>query len=150
MSIQLAQCWLPGLRPFPMPKYKYIFEIKYTEAILSNSTRKLLGFEISKMLTGLKNKFTASFIIILGTLSFPMPKTSSLPWIEYRLVTDSRRGSRILQGRVSNPSERGTVPPIILTHVTGTKQFFGLRRNSWRQAVVRHLELCQIPYNKFL
>jgi len=26
--------------------------------------------------------------------------------------------------------------PIILTHVTGTKQFFGLRRNSWRQAVV--------------
>jgi len=37
-------------------------------------------------------------------------------------------------------------PPIILTHVTGTKQFFGLRRNSWRQAVVRHLELCQIPY----
>jgi len=37
-------------------------------------------------------------------------------------------------------------PPIILTHVTGTKQFFGLRRNNWRQAVVRHLELCQIPY----
>ena len=37
-------------------------------------------------------------------------------------------------------------PPIILTHVTGTKHFFGLRRNSWRQAVVRHLELCQIPY----
>ena len=37
-------------------------------------------------------------------------------------------------------------PPIILTHVTGTKQFFGLRRNSSRQAVVRHLELCQIPY----
>ena len=38
--------------------------------------------------------------------------------------------------------------PIILTHVTGTKQFFGLRRNSWRQAVIRHLELhvCQIPY----
>jgi len=58
------------------------------------------------------------------------------------------RGSGILQGRVSNPSERGTAapPPIILTHVTGTKQFFGHRRNSWRQAVVRHLELCQIPY----
>jgi len=37
-------------------------------------------------------------------------------------------------------------PPIILTHVTGTKQFFGHGRNSWRQAVVRHLELCQIPY----
>jgi len=24
--------------PFPMLKYKYIFQIKYTEAILSNST----------------------------------------------------------------------------------------------------------------
>ena len=66
----------------------------------------------------------------------------------------TRGGSRILQRRVSNPSERGTggrapkvehfpgilyfqifrTPPIILTHVTGTKQFFGFRRNSWRQA----------------
>jgi len=31
-------------------KYKYIFQIKYTEAILSNSTRKLLWFEIAEML----------------------------------------------------------------------------------------------------
>jgi len=35
--------------PFPMLKYKYILEIKYKEAILSNSTRKLLRFEIRKM-----------------------------------------------------------------------------------------------------
>jgi len=35
--------------PFPMLKYKYIFQIKYTEAILSKSTRKLLWFEITKM-----------------------------------------------------------------------------------------------------
>jgi len=42
--------------PFPMLKYKYIFQIKYTEAILSNSTRKLLWFEITKMLIAvLKN-----------------------------------------------------------------------------------------------
>jgi len=33
-----------------MLKYKYIFQMKYTEAILSNSTRKLLWFEITKML----------------------------------------------------------------------------------------------------
>jgi len=32
---------------FPMLKYKYIFQIKYTKAILSNST--LFRFEISKM-----------------------------------------------------------------------------------------------------
>jgi len=67
--------------------------------------------------------------------------------IDINKTIKHRRGSRILQGQVSNPSERGTAPPpISLTHVTGTKQFFGLRRNSWRQAVVRHLELCQILY----
>jgi len=42
---------------FPLLKYKYIFQIEYTEAILSNGTRKLLGlwFKISKMLTQFKN-----------------------------------------------------------------------------------------------
>jgi len=40
-----------------MLKYKYIFPIKYTEAILSDSTRKLLWFEITKMwIAVLKNK----------------------------------------------------------------------------------------------
>ena len=34
-----------------MLKYKYFFQMKCTEAILSNSTRKLLRFEITKMLT---------------------------------------------------------------------------------------------------
>jgi len=58
--------------PFPMVKYKYIFQIKHTEAILSNSTRKLLWFEITKMLiAALKNKFIVLLIIIFGTLSFP-------------------------------------------------------------------------------
>ena len=42
-------------RSFPMLKYKYIFQIRYTVAILSNSTRKMLWFEITKMLiAGLK------------------------------------------------------------------------------------------------
>jgi len=36
--IQLAQCWFAGLAIFSLLKYKYIFQIKYTEAILSNST----------------------------------------------------------------------------------------------------------------
>jgi len=36
--------------PFPILKYKYIFHIKYTEAFLSNSTRKLLWCEVTKML----------------------------------------------------------------------------------------------------
>ena len=45
--------------------------MKYTEADLSNSTQKLLWFEITKMLIAvLRNKFFVSFIIIFSTLSF--------------------------------------------------------------------------------
>jgi len=41
-----------------MLKYKYIFQIKYTEAILSNSTRKLLWFKnYENADCSLKNKF---------------------------------------------------------------------------------------------
>ena len=59
---------------FPVLKYQYIFRIKYTEAILSNSTRKLLRFEISNMLTAvLKDKFIVLLVLMFGTLSFPMP-----------------------------------------------------------------------------
>jgi len=58
--------------PFPTLKYKYIFHVKYTEAILSDSTRKLLLFQIGKMLIAvLKNQFIVLFIITFGTLSFP-------------------------------------------------------------------------------
>ena len=50
---------------FPMLKYKYIFQIKCTEAILSNSTRKLLLFEIAKIPNcSLKNNSIVSFIMI--------------------------------------------------------------------------------------
>jgi len=56
-----------------MLKYEHIFLIKCTEAILSNSTRKLLWFEIGKMLIAvLKSKFIVLFIMIFGTLSFPI------------------------------------------------------------------------------
>ena len=48
-------------------------QIKYTEAILPDSTLKLLWFEISKMLIAVKkNKLIVLFIIIFGTLSFPI------------------------------------------------------------------------------
>jgi len=57
-----------------MQKYQYIFQTKYTEAILSNSTRKLLWFEITKMLIAviMKNLLCHLNIIIFGTLSFPV------------------------------------------------------------------------------
>jgi len=59
--------------PFPTLKYLYFLQIKYTKAILSNRTRRLLWSEITKMLIAVsEKKFTVSFIIIFGTLSFPM------------------------------------------------------------------------------
>jgi len=54
-----------------MLKYENIFKIKYTEAILSNNTWKLLWFEITEMLIAvLKIEFIVLFIIIFGTVSF--------------------------------------------------------------------------------
>ena len=41
------------------------------EEIISSSNRKLLWFEISKI-SQLKNKFIVLFIIIFGTLSYPI------------------------------------------------------------------------------
>jgi len=72
--MELAQCRLPGLAISNAEKLKY-FQIKYMEAIiLSHSILKLLWFEITKMLIAFlrKNSSIVSFIIIFGTLSFPL------------------------------------------------------------------------------
>jgi len=70
---------VPWAGHFPMPKYKYIFQTKYTEAILPDSTRKLLWVEISKMLVAVfKNIFVVLFILIFGILLFPMLSTTPL------------------------------------------------------------------------
>jgi len=50
VCIQLAQCRFPGLAISNSKILVYFFQKKCTEAILSNSTRKLLWFEFSKML----------------------------------------------------------------------------------------------------
>ena len=71
-----------------MLKYKYIF---HTEAILSNSTRKLLWFEITKMLIAvLKNKLMVLLIIIFGTLSFPVPPPRKTYDVRKHAHTDRR------------------------------------------------------------
>jgi len=60
-----------------MLKYKFISQIKYTEAILSNNTRKLLWFQITKLVIAvIKNRFIASFVVIFSTLSFLISGTS--------------------------------------------------------------------------
>jgi len=47
---------VPVRWPFPMLKCKYIFSNKIYDAVLSNSTRKLLWFEITKMLIAVLKK----------------------------------------------------------------------------------------------
>ena len=42
------------------------------KTILSNSTRKLLWFEITKMLIRVLKNCIVQFIILFGTLSFPI------------------------------------------------------------------------------
>jgi len=74
---------------------KYIFQIKYTEAILSksNSTRKLLWFGITKKLIAFKkNKYIVSLIAIFRTLPFPIVRYLSLVFnFSYRFVNKTSR-----------------------------------------------------------
>jgi len=70
--------------PFPVLRYKCINQIKYTEALLSSSTRNLLRFEISKMLIAvLENILVTSFTMIFGTLSRGQGDT----WYQYGVVS---------------------------------------------------------------
>ena len=73
--IQLAQCCFPGLAISNAKIFLILFLIYIF--LLIDSTRKPLWFEITKMLIAvLKNKRIVSFIIIFGTLSFPVAWSS--------------------------------------------------------------------------
>jgi len=80
--------------PFLMLKYKFFFQIKYTEAILSNSTRKLLWFEMNKMLIAvlkinlLRHLLLFSALIYFRSLLRCLARyqllLEKLPWIKDR------------------------------------------------------------------
>ena len=57
VPIQLAQCWFPGLAISNAKLLIYFSKIKYTEAILSNSTRKQLWLEVTEMLIAVKKLY---------------------------------------------------------------------------------------------
>jgi len=85
--IQLPQCSFTGLAI--SSAINIYFQINYTEAILPNSSRKLLWFEITKMLIAvLKNKFTVLSVIIFGTLSFPVGNANIGRFICSKLESD--------------------------------------------------------------
>jgi len=52
-------CW-----PFPMLKYKYLFQIKYMAAILMNQLGNCHGLKLPKCWLQLKNQFIVLFIVI--------------------------------------------------------------------------------------
>jgi len=66
----MAQCSFPSLAwPFPVLKYKYIFQIKYTEAIFIKQHSELLRFEISEMLIAvLRHKIMVLFIVTFDVI----------------------------------------------------------------------------------
>ena len=67
-----------------MLKYKYIFQIKYTEAILSNSTWKLIVWSYQNVDCSLKNEFVL-LIIILGIRSLWAQLADSGAWVYVRM-----------------------------------------------------------------
>ena len=58
---------------FAMIKYKYIFEENIRKQFYQTALEKCYGLKLPKLLIAiLKNKFIVLFIIIFGTLSFPI------------------------------------------------------------------------------
>ena len=59
----------------PKAKCRIIFKEKLSAAILSNSTRKLLWFDVAYISSAaFWNNFIVLFTVIFGTLSFPVSK----------------------------------------------------------------------------
>ena len=91
LPIQLAQCWFPGLA-ISNAKILIYLSNKCTEAILSNSTRKLLWFEITKMQTAvLRNNYRA-MLCICGT---------SHGHVSVRLSVTSRCSTKTAKPRIT-------------------------------------------------
>ena len=68
-----AQCRFPGLAISNAKIRIYFSDKVYGSYSIKQHSQKLLWFEISKMLFAvLKTKFILSFVIISGTLSFPV------------------------------------------------------------------------------
>jgi len=56
-----------------MLKYKYIFQVKYTDQCYQTALGNCYGLKLQKMLTAVFiGKFIVFVIIIFGTLSFPV------------------------------------------------------------------------------
>jgi len=135
--IQLAQCRFPGMAISSAKiLILYVFYILYTEAILLNSTRKLLWFEITKMLIAYTHtRLTALFPGLprwAGTRkqgSFPVRKRTGTLKIwrarEREPIWGSGGGAPSgSRGRAPGQGVRGAKPPWSWRHFTTEESKF--------------------------
>ena len=125
--------------PFPVPKYKYIFQIKYTEAILSNSTRKLIWFEITKMLIAVKKINLLCYLLytFLHTFVPYWRKRLDCPPSSYYYTQFTPPGSTRQNCFVSRrPATANARPPYVTRRYGGTVSWWlAAERRSCRDAV---------------
>ena len=113
------QCCGSLVWPFTMLKYKqFIFRIKYTEAVLSDSTRKLLWFEITELLIAvLKKKIIIYRVIYCNSRHAVVPHTGRsvlgrsfsscrLPRVPVARSWCGRSGAHLLARRMPPPTGR--------------------------------------------
>ena len=110
--------------PFPMLQYKYIFQKKYAKAILSNSTRKLLWFQITEMPIAVKNTIIMSFIIIFCKRSFPIFLYIS-QFIKKTLSTVLKKGGSSCDQQRCRPTFVNTSVSTIQTFAPLKKYYLG-------------------------
>jgi len=73
MPIQLAQYWFPGLAiSCKNISLKYIFQKNTRKQFYQTALGNFYGLKLPKCELQFKNSFIVLFIIIFGTLSFPM------------------------------------------------------------------------------
>jgi len=86
-------CW-----SFPMLNYKYMHfsTNKIQEAILSNSTETVMVRNYQNADCALENEFTVLFVVIFGTLSFPISANN----IAVRVAPKNALGAQLPSGLV--------------------------------------------------
>ena len=102
---------------------EFIFQTKHTEAILSNSTRKLLWFEITEMLTaGLKTRIILRLLFRHVSRAIVLARRRRVPALVGRGVAVRRADATLRSQRlcVSLSDTQHTVRSVCAPHRPGS------------------------------
>ena len=116
-----------------MLKYKYILQIKYTEAILSNSTRTLLWFKISKMLIAVLKiyPFIVSFIYNFRRAFVPCSRMTADR--HFSVATTS-----LISSSSSSSSGSGVTPAFKSSRRPASTEHPSIHSTGWSRGPWRH------------